>query len=274
MFKKIISKIRTFLHIHSHGFGCCLTCAHRDSPNGKNKDGGKHHHIDYGYIRTGKNYIKNFERACFVNRRDSLLGIPRELIHAHTLLLGIVGGMLEENSDKPVPNEKQGSAISRRFVLTAAFIQGISLCEQSILQACYLQAGNLIRQEFEALGQLAEIAKNERKDGKSFNAKHAPWNARKHYGELSTIAHLSDHKTLESIIGYNNTWGDFAATVPQYRKDMAIKFYGFHVSMILELVYELKYLYNEIYNYEADEKENDVIANVVGILTQLKVFKS
>lgn len=271
MFKELLSKIRTLRH--SHSFGCCLVCARKSSISDK-KGIEKHFCIDSGYISMGKNYIKNCEKARFMNRRDSLVDIPRDLIHAHSLLVGIIGGMLEENSGKIVPKEKEDSAMSRKFVLTAAFIQGISLCEQSILQALYLQAGNLIRQEFETLGLLAEITKNKRIDGKPANAIHAPWNAKKHYGELSTLAHLSDHKILESIVGYQTTWGDFAATVPQYQKDTTIKLYGFHLAMMLKLVYELKYLYSEIYNYEADEKENAVIGNVTGILTKYNIFKS
>ncbi len=262
MLKKLISKILAIRRNHSCVHNSCSICDSEEE---------KHFFIDSGYIAVGKNYIKNCENARSINRKDAFAGIPNELIYAHDLLLGVMGSMLEENNGKRVP--AGDSAISRRFVLTAAFVQGISLCEQSILEGLYLQAGNLIRQEFETLGLIDEINKNKRSDRKNVNAKYAPWNGSKHYGELSALAHLSDHRILDSIIGYNTTWGDYAATVPQYQKDTTIRLYDFHISMMLKLVYEIKYLYGEVLGYNANERENNVIGNVVGILEKHKILK-
>lgn len=262
MFKKTIARILFFFRNFSPLHKSLVIGGIKSKP---------HFFIDSAYINIGKSYIKNCKNARAANSKDSLANIPFELVYANDLLLGIVGGMLEENNGKRVPVENK--AVSRKFVLTAAFIQGISLCEQSILESLYLQAGNLIRQEFEVLGLLVEINKNKRKDGKQVNVKHARWNGSKYYGELSSLAHLSDHKIVESIVGYQTTWGDFAATVPQYQKDNTIKLYGFHVAMILGLVEELKHLYDEIYAYKLDERENDVLVSVEEILRKHKVFK-
>src|SRR3989344_6049603 len=231
---------------------------------------GDHYFIDSGYITTGRNYEKHSENARQLNRKDGLVHM-RELIHAHTLLLGVIGKMLKVNANKPalIMNE----VISRRFVLTAAFIQGISLCEQSILQGLYLQAGNLIRQEYETLGLLAETKAGKRKDGKVGNAKHVPRNGDKLYGMLSSFAHLSDHKILDSIIGYNTTWGDFASTVPQYQKENAARLYSFHTTEVLGIVEELQNLYGEIYGYKPDDRESEVVDVAYSVLVKHGVFK-
>ena len=234
-----------------------------------NREKAQHYFIDSGYVAIGRNYAKNCERARILNCRDSLVDM-REFNHAHTLLLGVIGGMLEVNSGKRVPIENE--VVSRRFVLTAAFIQGISLCEQSILQGQYLQAGNLLRQENEILGLLAEVKNGKRQDGMVVNAKNFPWKGHKHYGELSALAHLSDHKILDSLVGYRTAWGDFASTVPQYQKENAGRLYGFHVSMVLGLVQELQDLYSEIYDYKPDSRENNVIDVASSILVQCKIF--
>lgn len=196
----------------------------------------------------------------------------RELVDAHALLLGVIGSMLEEHNGKPVPVADE--SVARKFVLTAAFIQGITLCEKSILDGLYLQAGSLIRQEYETLILLNEIKAGTRRDGKVGNAKHAFWKGNKHYGELSALAHLSNHQILESIIGYNTTWGDFASTTPSYQRENALRLYGFHTSMLLGLVEELKDLYTKMYNFTLSDRESKILDIVASVLIQAKVFKT
>lgn len=237
----------------------------RDDPSRRD-----HYFIDAGYIAIGKNYTKNSEHARSINRRESLADM-RELVCAHTLLLGIIAGMLEEYSGRRVPIEDEST--SRKFVLTAAFIQGISLCEQSILQSMYLQAGALIRQEYETLGLLSEIRNGTRRDGKQANAKYAPWKGSRHYRELSALAHLSDHRILDSLIGYNTSWGDYASAIPQYQKISAARLFSFHTSMVLGLVEELSDLYEKMYGYKSTQREIEVRDNAFSILVKHGVFK-
>jgi hypothetical protein len=179
--------------------------------------------------------------------------------------------MLEIYQNRTVAGDEK---TNRRFVLTAAFVQGIPLCQQAVLSAMYLQAGNLLRQEFECLGLLREIEKGTRKDGKQVNAKHAPWNGSRHYGELSALAHLSDHKILESIIQYNTSWGDFSSMIPQYKREDIKRLYGFHISMVLDLVFELRDLYSEMFGFQFDEDEENVLNNVIGILMENEILQT
>ncbi len=230
----------------------------------------KHYFIDSRYIGIGKQYEKYCENARSTNLSESLFDHD-EFVKAHTLLLGVIGTMLEDNANMPVSGNETDK---RRFVLTAAFIQGISFCEGSILQSLYLQAGTLIRQEFENIGLITEVNVNKRSDGKQVNARHAPWKGSKHYGELSALAHLSNHKILESILGCKNTWGDFSSTVPQYKKETTSRLYGFHLAMVLNFVYELKDLYFDMYKYDLDESQYAVLDNVSGILKQNGIFKA
>lgn len=178
---------------------------------------GRHYFLDSGYISLGRIYERRCEHARMFNRRDSVKDIPGELIHAHTLLMGVIASILEVNSNKQVPTT--GEETQRKFVLLMSFIQGISLCEQSILQGLYLQAGSLVRQEYETLILLNEVQKGRRRDGKSPNPANFPWDNRGLYPLLSALTHLSNHYLLEAIVGYNTTWGDYASALPQYRKN-------------------------------------------------------
>ena len=81
--------------------------------------GGDHYRIDAGYFFLGKNFERNCERAQLINRRDSSVDMC-ELSDAHTLLVGIIGSMLEEHNGRRVPVEDEN--IRRKFVLTAAFV--------------------------------------------------------------------------------------------------------------------------------------------------------
>lgn len=222
----------------------------------------KHWFIDSAYISIGNEYEKYCDKAKENNILQSI-DENKFLSHAHTLLMGLIGSMLEMNENKPVPVDQNSK---RKFILTAAFIQGISICEEAILSSLYLQAGNLIRQEFECLGLLREIEKGMRRNGKQVNAKNVPLGLCIRYGELSTLAHLSDHNLLESIIQYNTSWGDFSSTNPQYKSYNTKQFYGFHISMVLAFVYELRDLYSEMYGFEFEERDLGVLNSVIGIL--------
>lgn len=266
MFKKLITKIKILFHIHSHSFGCCFYCASK-SLFDKQKESDKHFFIDYGYMMCGKNYIKNCKHARLANYIDSISDIPPDLINAHILLMGIIGAILEDCANKVIPDNE---VIKRKYVLIAAFIQGIYICEQSILDSVYLQAGNLIRQEFEILGLINEIKENKRRDGKTVNVKYGPNGGGRLYGELCSIAHLSIHKVIEEVISYQNSWGDYSATIPQHQKDKTIEFYGFHVAMVTSLVAELIYFYGEIFNYKFDKHGFFAIENIIEILKKYK----
>ncbi|HUN54913.1 MAG TPA: hypothetical protein VMU29_07140 [Smithella sp.] len=229
-----------------------------------------HYFIDSGYIAIGKNYATHQQQAQSHNLQESSVDM-QELQAAHTLLLGVIGAILEEHDGKKIPASEE--AISRKFVITAVLIQGILLCEQTILCGLYVQAGALIRQEFDALAALSEIRQGKRKDGITPNAKNAPWKGKRHYGELSSLTHLSDHKILDTLIGYNTSWGDFASTVPQYQKINGTRLYATHIAYVLALVEELLGFYGEIYDYASDQREKDVIDNAYSILIKYGIFK-
>lgn len=237
--------------------------------------GEPHYFIDSGYLARGKDFKKNHLQARSFNERDSQFDMFW-LVFAHELLLGVMASLLEANNGNIVPDgdNKHNEDNRRRFVITAAMVQGIFVCEKAILQGEYMQAGNLVRQEYEALALLSEIRAGKRKDGMQANAKYAPWKGSRHYGELSSFAHLSDHRILDTMIGYNTRWGDFASTVPQYQKENGSRLYARHIAYILGLLEELQALYGEMFEYKCDKREEKVIDTVFSILVQEGIFKT
>lgn len=225
--------------------------------------------MDSGYVVLGENYISNSSKAKRFNKRDSENDLG-DLITAHKLLLGIIGSILEQAKGADIPNKP---AVRRKFVLVSGFIQGIPLCEQSILQSMYLQSASLIRQEQETLGLLGEIKSGTRKDRVNVNIKYAPWDGGRLYGELSTLAHLCDHSLLNEIVGYNNSWGDYSSSVPQYNKDKTRDFYCFHLVMVCGLILNLFNLYYDVCEYKPSKRETDVFDIVISILIKEETLK-
>lgn len=232
---------------------------------------GRHYFLDSAYIALGRNLEKHCKHAQRLNEHDSHHDIPGELIYAHDLLLGIIASILEANAGQPIPTTDEN--VRRRFVLSAAFIQGILLCVQSITRGLYIQAGSLIRQEYEVVILLHEILEKKRKDGKKANPVNSPWGHGKELNPiLCDLAHLSRHHLLEKIVGYNTTWGDYASFLPQYRKDKTAEFYGLHTGLVLNLVRNLILLYSQIAGYKPDTRELDVLKTVSGILMKHQVM--
>ncbi|HQT82639.1 MAG TPA: hypothetical protein PLW99_00630, partial [Candidatus Paceibacterota bacterium] len=119
-----------------------------------------------------------------------------------------------------------------------------------------------------------EIRAKQRKDGIAPNAKYFPWKGNKHYGMLSAFAHLSDQRILDTLIGYNTSWGDFASTVPQYQKINGSTMYALHTMLVLGLVDELRTLYDDMYGYKCSQREVDAVDNVFSILVKHGIFKT
>lgn len=234
------------------------------------KNGERHYLIDSAYVALGRRYDELCEKAKRFNKKDSLRDVPFELIYAHSLLLGAIASFLEENNGNPVPSDDN---TRRKFVLIMSFIQGISLCEQTILKSSYIQAGALLRQEYEITVLLNEITKGIRKDKKLINAKNAPWESKGLYDPLSKLHHLHEHRFVESIVGYNTTWGDYSSALPQYRKDKAIAFYATHVGLVFNIANEMECLYQQfVPNLSQDERQKGIMETVRGILMKHRVL--
>ena len=213
------------------------------------------HFIDSAYIRIAGEFVKLCEEARQANSANAYKGLGI-LVHAHNLVFGVIAAELERHA-------KQGAEVDesakRRLFLTAAFIQGISLCEQTIAEGLYGQAGALLRQEIECLAAIKENTKKKRKDGRTPNVVMSPWKMGKKYGELSDIAHLSNHDILEALYVYSNEWGRGAGIVPQYVLETTKFFYGAHVAALLAVASDIDQLYQDIYKTSFGDREYEAM---------------
>jgi hypothetical protein len=88
----------------------------------------------------------------------------------------------------------------RRSAICAAMFQNIALVEAAIVNAQYVGAATLVRQELEGIEALRGILKGQQKDGRTprlIGFRHLG----EIYGQLSGIAHLSKHAALSHLTG-------------------------------------------------------------------------
>jgi hypothetical protein len=90
--------------------------------------------------------------------------------------------------------------LQRRVAIHAAMVQNFSAIETTISRAQYSAAATLVRQELEGIEKLRGIRQHS-----SANKKKEKLKGLKHlgriYGELSGIAHHSDHNLVSGIVG-------------------------------------------------------------------------
>ena len=114
--------------------------------------------------------------------RKSLMGSCDPYLHAIALAKGVIVTVVERFSGRPGQTDK---SISARLLQSAAFIQGMGLCEAAIEEALYAQAGALVRQEMESIAAMEESKLGKRKDNATPNVQHVPPALRRAYGQLA-----------------------------------------------------------------------------------------
>lgn len=223
----------------------------------------KHWIIDSRHLAIGREYEKLSSHARELNTKQSAKD-HKSLDEAHTLLISVIASITELHEGKAVPEKFEGK---KRLTLTAAFIQGIGLCKESILNSLYVQAGTLLRQEFECLCLLNEIANAQQRDLKQDNARYVLCDGTPRYGELSELAHLSDRTLLESVMQHATDWGDYSSAVPQYHPKTTDRLFGLHITLVLDFIHELKTLYSDVWEFHFSDDDLAILGHVEGILT-------
>lgn len=130
----------------------------------------------------------------------------------------------------------------RRGAIIAAFVVGLRLVEDAILEGFNVQASALVRQELEAIAALEEIQHGRRMEKKTPNSSMVSTLNGRIYGDLSNAAHLGHHATLRSLVGTAAEFADAPGPVsanlmsPQHIPESTRRLFGLHVLLMLHLV--------------------------------------
>lgn len=219
--------------------------------------------------------IRLFEEQ-IVNRkriRELSKQICSELLIAHCLSLGVIKYMYDQFLGIP---GKTNAKISAQLPLLASFIQGIDLCEISIMEGLYSQAATLLKQELETIAAVNECIIEKRKNKRTPNVKHVGFGLGEEYGFLNGIGHLSDKDLFEHIFSAvpDSRMKDQrpVSIVPQFDKEYCRYFYSMHILLIFQAIQQLEQLFTDMYGYEKAEKIQQALNRIQNILMKCGVI--
>lgn len=166
-----------------------------------------------------------------------------KLIPAHILVTGALGSCLTRMNGLRVP-VSPGSL--DRDAIIAAFVVGLSVCEDAILEARYVQSSALLRQELEMLALLSALRAGEPPKGKTPNVARLTEDLRRLYSSLTNMTHLTDRDLigdLHSILVDTDAPGDtrFTRQFPVASASGAQRQFSLQIMVILKLIEELNF---------------------------------
>jgi hypothetical protein len=143
--------------------------------------------LESGFLEWGTKL-----KALLVDQQSEIAkGTSKRLSHiseAQNVLLAVLGSV-HARADRTVAIAELTAKL-HRAAIHAAVIQGIESVGAAISEARYVQSAALIRQEFEAVEACEGLRSKRQKEGNTPKLKVLK-HLGKHYGILSSLAHLS-----------------------------------------------------------------------------------
>lgn len=201
------------------------------------------------------------QRVCGAKVREQTMKAYGRLVDAHMLITGVLAAALLRVNGKISPITPTSGELDALF---ASFIIGIDLCEHTIAEGRYLQAGALLRQEMETLAQLKAVRVGKRNETKSPNVAVLNESIRRLYGSLSSAAHVSTHDIVraatECEVSGDDLPGPTSGTrfTPAFDNEVARRSFNTHLILTLGLIEELSIdLHERHKDDELTEREVD-----------------
>ncbi|MFP2932863.1 SEC-C domain-containing protein [Pyxidicoccus sp. 3LG] len=235
-----------------------------DQPEGALSAGAKEMHDRIESILAHAPSLLAHVEEAGSNNRVKGKQIIGTLIDAHLMATGVIGHAISRKSGVAGANSKSAH---ERLNLIASFIQGISLAETAICQGLYIQAAALLKQELETLAAVMEVRQDKRKDGNTPQVHGLPWNLKKLYGPLNSLAHVAKGDLLAGVYGIK-PMGDLSPTsvIPVFNDAHARHLYASHVAMLVIAALELDQLYRSLYAEGLSEEEFRVLVSACEVL--------
>lgn len=145
------------------------------------------------------------------------------------------------------------ATISERLLLATVFFQGIYAIETLISEGQYIKAAAAIKQDYELLARMGEIAAGKHLCGQTPNAKYAPEGSQWYYGELNNVAHIAKSDLLQRLMG-QFVRGEIVGVspIPKFVPEVAKALYELHVFLLLQMCREMIKLHIDLYG---DDRE-------------------
>jgi len=156
--------------------------------------------------------------------------------------------------------------IQRRSTVHAAIIQGIGAIEMCISDGLYAQAAALVRQEIEGVEFLRGVRQGKQKDGATPRLK-AHRHLGRSYGQLSGLAHYSEHDLLNHLVADPKPSID-----PVFNPEFAQFLFGIHIHVLAGFVLDLSEIISNTNGANLTNEEEHHLSIASGILMKEGVF--
>lgn len=193
-----------------------------------------------------------------------------DLLSAHQLALNAITSMVDRVAD--IEFEQQSEPVEGRMSLIVQFVQGIDVCETAISEGLYSQAAALLKQEMETIEAVHEYETGQRRDRTTPRLNLLRGFGRV-YGEFNKYAHVSVEEIHKFIVNYEEKGISGPSVIPQYRREIAEFFYGYHVVFIVHCASQMKKILSDVYEIKLTEQELLWLADASKILQDRDIIR-
>lgn len=152
-----------------------------------------------------------------------------------------------------------------RMRLIAAFLQGIDISTNLLLEGNYIKATATLKQDYEIMVRLNAVEKNKDKEGKAPNPQNGPTSLRPMYGYLNNIAHISKDYILKAILFFKPKKGEGGISpVKKIDKELVQRLFICDASIKVEVLRQALILHFDMFG--ADDIYNKALAHYLIII--------
>lgn len=219
-----------------------------------------------GLIEKVPAFLVKLRKVCQENLAKAERDVTQGVVGSHRTAWAATIGMVRrfEKRTISVPLDKE-VILHHRMVLVISFLQGISLCYETIGNGFYVQAAGLLRQEMETIAALVEArctgeVKKITGRGQQVGKGNIAWNMNRLHGPLSSATHLTDPALLDGLYRSVATIeeglsGRPLRLMPLYSKGDTENFWAFQAGLILQLFQEANFVLVDLYGEGANAVE-------------------
>ena len=182
--------------------------------------------------------------------------IMQPLTLCDSTILFLIFSFAEKHSAK---NKKQ----IQKMQLVTAYLQGIDISTNLILEGNYIKASATLKQDFETIVRLNEVHTNRAKNGKTPNAQNGPVTYKEMYGYLNDIAHISKDSILNFVLKHESENSKGVSPVKKFNKIIAHRLMTYNTAVKVEMFRQCLNLYLDLAGQDKIHEQSLVYYNVV-----------
>lgn len=151
----------------------------------------------------------------------------------------------------------------QKMQLLTAYLQGIDISTNLILEGNYIKASATLKQDFEIIVRLNEIHNNKAKDGRTPNAQNGPVTYKEMYGYLNDLAHISKDSIMNFALKHKTKNSNGVSPVKKINKSIAHRLMAYNAAVKVEIFRQCLNLYLDLAGQDDTHKQSLVYYTVV-----------